>query len=159
MRRIHLTGKRGVGLAAQVDDEDYEYLSQFTWNLDINGYPRRSYRVGIRSDNKVKCIQMQKEVAFRAGLTGTPFIDHIDRDKLNNKRSNLRDATRSINGFNRITNIGISGYRGVKPMGKRWQARIGGAKQRITIGTFDTPEQAAIAYKNYIQEQGLVVPV
>lgn len=159
MRQIALTGKHGRGLFALVSDEDYDYLSQFTWHVSNTGYPQRSERYGLRKENKTKSIQMHRDVAKRSGVFNNDiFHDHIDRNKLNNQRKNIRSATRSINGFNRVTELGKSGYRGVKQMGDKWQARVGGNKNRITLGTFATPEEAARAYIHYTDINRLVVP-
>ena len=38
MKRIALGGIRGTGLYTMVDDEDFEFLSQFKWRLSRKGY-------------------------------------------------------------------------------------------------------------------------
>lgn len=72
-------------------------------------------------------------------------VDHIDGDRLNNRRSNLRPATRSLNQANRKVSISnTSGYKGVTWVKKerRWAAVV--ANRRV--GSFVTAEEAARAY-------------
>jgi hypothetical protein len=77
------------------------------------------------------------------------LADHIDNDGLNNRRDNLRLATRTQNAGNSRTWVNnSSGYKGVyfyKATGKYAAHIKDGPKQR-TIGYFDTPEDAHIAY-------------
>lgn len=76
--------------------------------------------------------------------------DHINRDGLDNRRDNLRPATNSQN----VANSEYGGrkvaspYRGVSPTrnGRRWRARIQAEGKQFRLGTFDTPEEAALAY-------------
>lgn len=71
------------------------------------------------------------------------FADHISRDRLDNRRSNLRWATKKQNGANMQPRPNSSGYRGVSRRGtrKKFQAII-----TLHLGTFDTAEEAARAY-------------
>lgn len=83
-------------------------------------------------------------------------VDHIDRNKLNNQRENLRFCTQQQNILNRgMQKNNTSGFRGVK-MNRNFivaQIRVGG--KTIHIGTFKTKKDAAIAYdKVAIQYHG-----
>ena len=74
-------------------------------------------------------------------------IDHIDGDRLNNRISNLREATTSQNHGNMCrTTKNTSGYKGVRQRGKRWAASIKHNKKFEYLGTFDTAEEAHAAY-------------
>ena len=71
------------------------------------------------------------------------FIDHIDRDKSNNRISNLRMATNSQNQINaKIQSNNTSGYNGVFRNGGNWQARIKVMGSVICLGTYKTKEEA-----------------
>lgn len=77
------------------------------------------------------------------------LVDHIDGNGLNNRRANMRDATKSENASNsRLRQTNTSGFRGVSWHGdsRRWQAAITAGGQRCYLGLHDTPEQAAMAY-------------
>ena len=77
------------------------------------------------------------------------LVDHIDGNPLNNRRSNLRLATRSQNQANRRRNrTSRSRYKGVTwhQGQQRWMARIQVNGRRITIGYYADPLQAAYEY-------------
>ena len=77
-------------------------------------------------------------------------LDHIDRNKVNNKIDNLRPVTNKQN----VENVGIrvdntSGYKGVswcKAVCK-WMAKITHLGVQIYLGYFNTPEEASTAYQ------------
>lgn len=73
--------------------------------------------------------------------------DHIDGDRLNNRRSNLRPATRSLNQANRKRpRNNTSGYKGVSFNQGKWQATISKDGRYHCLGRFDSAEDAARAY-------------
>ena len=82
------------------------------------------------------------------GLKRGDICDHKDGDGLNNTRKNLRKATHSQNGANRLRISGTSKYRGVhKETGrKNWRAALTHDGKTIRIGTFDSEIDAAHAY-------------
>lgn len=75
-------------------------------------------------------------------------IDHINRNKLDNRITNLRVVTRSINCHN-IAGRSSSGFKGVSAAskGQRWEARIMINRKPIYLGLYATPEEAAAARK------------
>ncbi|EIU7141728.1 HNH endonuclease [Pseudomonas aeruginosa] len=75
-------------------------------------------------------------------------VDHRDGDKLNNRRSNLREATQGENAKNtRLAKNNSSGFKGVSKTAEgRWRARITVGRKEIRLGNFDTREEAAAAY-------------
>jgi hypothetical protein len=76
-------------------------------------------------------------------------IDHINRQRADNRITNLRPATRSQNQANvPIWRTSSSGYRGVtRRRSGRWGAGINAHGRRIELGTFGTPEEASAAYR------------
>lgn len=81
MKEICLSGKRGAGLCAIVDDDQYEYLNHWKWNLDKYGYAVRHINV----DGKSRTIRMHQLIMHApAGVE----VDHIDVDgsTLDNRR-------------------------------------------------------------------------
>ena len=75
-------------------------------------------------------------------------VDHIDGDKLNNKLSNLRAVTKSVNQQNKRKPLrnNTSGFLGVSRSGIGWKAEILVNNKRLNLGTFVKPENAYEAY-------------
>lgn len=87
---------------------------------------------------------------FISGAKQGECVDHIDRNSLNNRSSNLRICSQADNTRNRkAPHTNTSGYKGVSRHSgtNRWQARIGiGGNKHKSLGSFATPEEAARAY-------------
>lgn len=134
--------KLSQGKNTIVDDFDYEYLSKFKWCITNNGYAGRN------------CGESRKRLLMHREIVKPPLgmdIDHINGNKLDNRRSNLRIATRSENMRNskkRIDNS--SGFKGVVfyKRDKNWRAYIKINYKQIHLGYFDTAMKAARAYDN-----------
>jgi hypothetical protein len=135
-----------TGESCFVDDADFEWLSLYEWKLHPKGYAYRSGGPGIRL--------MHREIL---GLKKGQITDHEDRNKLNNQRSNLRQATHSQNHGNvwHKKNGASSRFKGVyfhKKSGK-WAAQLQGMKKgkrtRFHLGLHGTEEEAARAYNAY----------
>lgn len=136
---------------AIVDDDDFEYLSQWKWHCLANGYAaRRQYENGRKGGNTY--IRMHRLV------NKTPdglFTDHINGNKLDNRKSNLRDCTYTENNVSKPpTSSNTSGYKGVsfsKGMNK-WHAQIRKSGEHWDLGYFDSPREAAQAYNDKARE-------
>lgn len=120
MKKIYLSGSRGKGMFALVDDKDYSYLNRSKWYLDSNGYALRNLKYG----QSTKPIRMHAEVIpIRKGFC----CDHKNRIKLDNRSDNLREVTMRENAFNRVAQANsLSGFKGVSFSTKRqkWEVRI-----------------------------------
>jgi hypothetical protein len=139
MKEIPLT----KGHVALVDDEDFECLSQWKWQIDAKGYPRRMARINGKKVNLYLARQIMNPAQ---GLV----VDHQNHDPLDNRRSNLRIATVSQNVQNsrrRKKSRSAKGVYWVTAEGK-WRARIMANGVRTNLGNFDSHDQAATAYKN-----------
>ncbi len=82
-------------------------------------------------------------------LTGWPEVDHRNGDGLDNRRENLRAATRTQNMANtRLRSNNTSGFKGVSFDNRtaRWIAAIRLDGHSYFLGRFDVPEEAARAY-------------
>jgi hypothetical protein len=108
--RVWLTGVHGAGKAAEVDPEDFELVSKYSWCLR-DGYAVTKTRL---PNGKRVTLQMHRLI------TGTtdPFIlvDHKDRNRLNNCRSNLREVTPKENANNMSTNRHLTAFGETKTM-------------------------------------------
>lgn len=82
-----------------------------------------------------------------------PQVDHVDRDGLNNRRANLRTCTAAQNvanqGIRKTSDSGIKGVR--QTLYGRWIARICVDGNRRHLGTFETAEDAELAYRRAAQ--------
>jgi hypothetical protein len=139
------------GATAIVDDDDYERLKEYTYSINNNGYARRYSKELSIKRSKVSCILMHRDIM------GIPplglFVDHINRNRLDNRKSNLRFVTRKQNNANRSKNKNkpsTSKYLGVSydPSRKKWKAQISHYNKNRFIGRYSTEEEAAIAYNN-----------
>jgi len=143
MKYIHLT----KGQNAMVDDQDYEYINQWKWLCSSHGYAVRvEYLGGGRKNTKRQTIKMHRLIM------DTPIdmeTDHINGDRLDNRKENLRIVTRTENQHNRKLNSNnTSGYKGVhlyKPT-NRWVARITVNSRLLLLGYFEEIKEAALAY-------------
>lgn len=83
------------------------------------------------------------------------YIDHINQNSLDNKIENLREATQSQNCANqKLKKNNTSGYKGVtfRKDTNKWVARITVNWKSLTLGCFDSPEDAYAAYKKAANE-------
>ena len=125
MKKIKLT-KNKVTL---VDDEDFDWINQWKWGVSSHGYAMRR-RVGEQ------IIYLHRIV----NKTPIGFVtDHINRNKLDNRKCNLRIADMRINSINRgEQENNTSGKKGVswnKQHG-RWESYIWLLGKKIHLGLF-----------------------
>lgn len=84
---------------------------------------------------------------FETGVWSDKHIDHRDRDSLDNRWENLREAEIHENQWNKAANsMSTTGLKGVTPRGDKFIARIAVKNKRIYLGAFETPEAAYAAY-------------
>jgi hypothetical protein len=136
MKKIALTD----GSVTLVDDEDFDFLSQWNWMRHTAGYAY-AWEPALK-----KLVYMHRVI-----LNPPPHlhVDHINRDRLDNRRSNLRPATRVENMMNsEIRREGTSKYRGVSWDAERgkWFASIRINKRSKNLGRYSSESEAAEAY-------------
>lgn len=119
-----------------VDDNDYDCLNQFYWQVDKYGVVV-SHSVGLMS-------------RFILRASRNLEVDHIDGNRLNNQRSNLRLCNSSQNKCNRgPRKDNTSGYKGVSwhKQRNKWTARIRIPYGKyISLGLFDDIKDAVTSY-------------
>jgi len=140
MKQIKLT----QGKFAIVDDDDYEWINRWKWYLKNSGYAVRSL---IAIEDGVKrsfTIGMHREInRTPKGL----MTDHINGEKLDNRKQNLRNATPGQNQRNKpMLRNNKSGYRGVHTTKPKWIARIRLNGKDIYLGNFENEVDAAEVY-------------
>jgi hypothetical protein len=126
---------------ALVDATDFPLLSMYRWHL------RRGY--AFRSNGGKTKIAMHREIMGTTHIRGHALeVDHINRNKLDNRRANLRRVPTVINQHNRVSRPGSSSrFRGVtwhRGAGK-WQAQLKFAGRGIYVGLFTDEAEAAEA--------------
>lgn len=139
---IPLSGHYGQGHSAIVDDNDYDMLNNYTWHLGNNGYIKTF--VGGRKN--VKCLLMHRLIM---DPPADHEVDHINGNKLDNRRENLRIVTRSQNARNLRRHKQFSSrFKGVSWNSRDhlWDARLHTEYRTINLGQFTSEIQAALAY-------------
>jgi hypothetical protein len=135
------------GKFALVDDEDYETLAKFKWHYHSAGY---AARFGSRKHGHKYYLMHRVILEPPQGFV----TDHINHDKLDNRRANLRTATHAQNMFNtRISKNNTSGYKGVsfrESCGK-WHASASIKNKSKHIGFYQTPLEAHRAYCQFVE--------
>lgn len=134
------------GCIVTVDESDFEWLSQEDWQCDSHKYAHIAKWV----DGKTVTIKMHRMILNAAAGT---FVDHKDRNGMNNQRCNLRFATRSQNQMNKKqAKHSTSPFKGVKfcpkKKSKKWHARITVDGRRMSLGYYESAEAAFCAYRN-----------
>lgn len=132
MKKIKLT----QGQYAIVDEEDFKWLSQHKWCITSEGYAH-CYKGGYMH----RMINKTPE-----GL----ITDHIDGNRLNNSRANLRTVDKSVNAINSgLRTNNKSGYKGVSlsKLHKKWEAYIWKNNKKFHLGLFNEMNEAIEARK------------
>lgn len=140
--KYDLSGDCGVGLTSNTnrefyfDLEDFDLIYDYCWFEDIN---KEGYHCLKSNDN-----QTRKMIRFHQ-LLGYKNYDHINRNPLDNRKSNLRPATNSQNSMNRSKRadntsgvIGVSWYKKLN----KWVVKIYENKKQHHLGYFIDKEEA-----------------
>lgn len=150
MKEIELT----KGYKALVDDRDYEWLSNWKWSANDDGKGNiRAMRMESAGDGKLRNVKMHRAIAERHGLDTSRYIDHRDRNSLNNQLDNLRAASHAQNNCNRKKKEGCSSkYKGVywRTDTLKWQAYFKSNGRYFYLGCFDCEIDAANAYNDAV---------
>ena len=136
------------GYEAVIDAADVPLVEGFNWCALAAPYTVYGLRNGQkeRGEERGRAVFLHHVICPpENGL----LTDHRDGDGLNNRRANLRLASKAENGRNsRMKSRNTSGFKGVhlhKETGK-WRARISTGDKHVSLGLFATPEDAHAAY-------------
>ena len=145
--RNNCYGITSRGVIFKFDYEDYDKIKGLNW------FSHHGYIVSHLNEDNRKTIYLHR---FVIGLKDDRYennliVDHINHDKTDNRKCNLRIGTSSQNNINRKTlKNNTSGCPGVtyrKEINK-WRVRISVNGKRISVGDFDTYEAAVKARRD-----------
>lgn len=136
-----LSGEYGIGYTIKGEEfyfdlDDYDKIKDFYWYKNDDGY--------LLSYTRNKTLRMHKL------FVGGHYIDHINSNTSDNRKSNLRTATKSQNGMNRdLQSNNTSGNTGVywNKRTSKWIAYITVNGEYIYLGSFNNFEDAVKARK------------
>lgn len=160
----------GSIIEAKVDPQDWDEVRRYRWHMA--GGKGTIGKYVTRSDG----VYLHRLIAFRIGIIPslervknargkwTESIDHINGNKLDNRRSNLRVADRKQQMTNRADAVMVtnsSGYEGVSFTQSAphypWYASFGVGGKTTSLGTYKTVEEAIAARKAW-ERTGVVPP-
>ena len=128
-----------------VDADDFEKINKFKWCKNKNGY------LVTWKDSKIQYLHH-----LITGHASNKFsvVDHINRDKADNRKRNLRVVSRSLNSMNSNQVQGVSSYRGVyyDKSRERFVARLMRHGKLVIFRRFKTEKEAAQAYLSAREE-------
>lgn len=135
------------GMYAIVDEQDFDWLSSYKWQAHVTSagkcYPRSTQRIHKTRKNKI--LKMHRLIM---GVEKSSLhVDHINRNPLDNRRSNLRICLPQQNNINCVSRKHRIGLRGVRERAnKKWQAKISVNGKVKHLGTFPSARIAIEAY-------------
>lgn len=133
------------GKTVIVDDEDYARLAIHRWSCRGTGYAIR----GFRKNGTIQYLKMHHAVVGKPPKSYV--VDHINGNRLDNRKCNLRFVTNQQNLFNRqkiVKENSSSHYKGVSRMPGRnkWRSRIMISGKEEHLGCYSSEREAALAY-------------
>jgi hypothetical protein len=137
---------------------------EFRWKISSNGRVKVGDVAGCPSSRGYILIGIDGALyrahrlafLFMIGRFPVSQVDHDNRDKSDNRWSNLREADNSQNNANKpAQSNNTSGYKGVfwHESSQKWHAKIQVNGRRVSLGLFPTPEAASSAYMAAAQEK------
>ena len=133
-----------------IDLDDVDRVKEHRWSLKDNGYVRTVYNGATTYLHRF---------VLSAGNNGLD-VDHINHNKLDNRKKNLRVCTRSENAYNKAAHnqYGISGVQKLKRnLSKKYRANIIHDGKNTFLGYFDTAEEAEKARLAYENRAGIFI--
>lgn len=137
---------------AIIDDEDYDLISKYEWSLWTSGRAKNMFYARCTTE-RGQSISMHRIIL---GVSVNVAIDHINHNGLDNRRANLRITNQQKNSWNsKPHNDGVTRYKGIFNQGRnngKWYSKVTYRGQRYYLGSFNSQEEAALAYDNKVLE-------
>jgi len=143
---IQLANNKGVVI---VDDEDHEKIKGYSWHI---------HKAGTK-DYARAWIHGRREYMHRVIMSGD-LIDHINGNGLDNRKSNLRLADKSLNAINsKVRSDNSTGYKGVtfNKKASKYMAEISRNGKKKYLGLFNTAKEAHEAYLTASKENDTII--
>lgn len=140
MKRLQISGSTECTIV----DDSFELPDGAYLAIGKNGYAKI-----INAPGTVPLTQRRLLHRYLLRAERGQIVDHINRDRLDNRLCNLRLVTALENNWNRTkqSHAMQSTYKGVKPTSSgKWRAAITVYGEWTYLGTFDTAQEAARAY-------------
>lgn len=135
-----------VKAKVMIDLGDVEMCSKYKWSQ-----PQKYVTTKVKGET----VALQNLIIGNKEGHEVSWVDHVDRNPLDNRKSNLRLATPSQNLANRrLDHRNTTGYKGVSKISKQnlWSAQIQCNREYIRLGLFKSSKMAALAY-NFAAEK------
>lgn len=148
MKTIEIDLTRGY--KTLIDESDFAKVSQYKWRACV-------VTGGVYAVTWMRINNKGSHVYLHRYLLDFPVsdVDHENRNTLDNRRANLRIATKSQNQFNKNLNKNnSSGFKGVSfnKAAQKYKAYIKHNRKLLYLGLFSTAEEAAGAYNEKAKE-------
>lgn len=126
-----------------VSDEDFNLIKKYDWEISHYEYP--STRINGNT------VPMHRLII---NCPKNMVVDHINGNKLDNRRENLRICTEIENMRNKkLYGTNKSGFMGVYKSRNKWTAQITINYKNIFLGRFDTAIDAARSRDEAVKKQ------
>lgn len=126
-----------------VDEQDWESVKHLKWNVHIMQKGYQYVYTFQKVNNKRKMLYLHRIIADSGTFL---FIDHVNGNTLDNRRSNLRVSTNKQNQWNQKRVRGIVPYKGVTFENGAYRSRIRINGEKKSLGRFKTAIEASNAY-------------
>lgn len=144
---IDLLGNNGQNKYLKIDKKDYALIMDYKWFLNGQGYPY-TFKNELSGQNFGKRgLTLHRLLFSNEYIEKGYVIDHINRDKLDNRRNNLRIITQKENSYNRTKNTNSNNtYKGVKLDKKTFGTyKASVTKDNIKYEIKDIPDEESAA--------------
>ncbi len=135
------------GEKSRLSAKDFARFKNHRWLKNADGYVAHYLRIG----KKATCVLLHRLVVK---ATKGQQVDHLNGDKLDNRRCNLRITSRTVNQLNsKLPSTNTSGYRGVtwNKRCKKWQSQFNRNGVFEYLGVFDDIKEAHEAYERAVR--------
>jgi len=138
---VSVSIKSRPGQSFIIDKDDVDVVGEWSWSLNSKGY------VGRKCNKTTLRLHRAIFEKHYGTIPEDKEIDHVDQDKLNNRKSNLRLCSHAENQRNRkVYKNNKLGVKGVCIHQGKYQANIRFNSKLIYLGYFNTLAEAAIVY-------------